>query len=202
MFKTSTTADKLQRAEEDLAATEAAIAELQAEREAMLIDGAPEAFTAIDHKISTRERQAQVFRDRIPLLRRRLDDEQHAAARAKREEAIAQAEKILPIRMMAIEAIAKWARDGVGLVERLQSATKLKGWPADLERPYASNVDNGQFLAAVSRALSGIGAADWTPAVALDVIADAVAIQVENHMAAVDDLRLAPQSEPKEDVAA
>jgi hypothetical protein len=200
VFKT--TADKLQRAQEDLSATESVIAGLRAEREKLIEDGEPETFEKIDRRIADRERQADVFRQRIPLLQRRLDDEQRAAVRAKREEAIAQAEKILPIRMMAVEAIAKWARDGVALVDRLQSATKLKGWPPGLERPYASNVNNEQFLRAISGALSGIGAADWTPAVALDVIADAVAIQVENHMAAVDDLRDTVARQPENSEAA
>jgi hypothetical protein len=185
------TAEMLKRAEEDLAATEQQIAELRRERESLLPDGEVSDLEKLDRQIFDHERQAEVFRDKIPLLQARLESEQTAERARRRAAAIAKAEEILPARMAAIYALARWAKDGIGLVEKLEAASKLKGWPPDLERPYYDDVRNDRFLASLGRAFSGLGT-EWSPQRAIDIIGDAAEIEAEHHRSAIDDLKLNP----------
>jgi hypothetical protein len=192
------TADKIARAEHDLQIVESTIQELQRQRDGQLLDGDIGEIEKLDRQIFDYSRQLQVFRDRIDGLAPRLIEEQAAQRKADREKAIAAAEKILPQRAAAVSAIADWAKHGVPLIEKLQAASKLKNWPDGLERPFASDIDDGRFLRVIARALSGIGDADWNPAHVATIIDDAVAIQIENHRNAIDELKLAPQREPDE----
>jgi len=192
------TADKIAQAEQDLIAVESIVAELQRQRETMLLDGDIAEIEKLDRQISDYSRQLSVFRDRIAWLTPHLAQEQADQRKADREKAIAAAEKILPQRAAAVSAIADWTKQGVPLIEKLQAASKLKGWPrSDLPMPYASDIDDGRFLRVIARALSGIGDADWNPAHVATIIDDAVAIQIENHRSAIDELKLAPL-EPEE----
>jgi hypothetical protein len=184
-------AELLDRAHEDLAACEQAVADLRAEREQSLADGTIDVIARLDLSIIDRQRQVQVYLDKIPLLQARLADELAEQRKADREKAIKTAETVLPLRMSAIYDLGRWATQGVALVEKLEAASRLPGWPAGLERPYASDLDNTRFLSALGRALSGLGE-KWNPQRALDVIGDACEIENEHHTAALDDLKLNP----------
>jgi hypothetical protein len=185
------TAGKIARAEHDLAIVESTIAELRRQRDGMLLDGEVDDIDKLDRQIGDYSRQVSVFRDRIAGLRPRLAQEQADQRKADREKAIAAAEKILPARMAAIDALAQWARDGVTLVERLETASRLKGWPSGLEKPYLDDVRNDRMLRAIAAAFSGLGS-DWNPQRAVEIIADAVANEIDHHRSAIDDLRLNP----------
>jgi hypothetical protein len=186
---TGDTSRKLARAGEDFAAVEKTLADLRRDREAMLADGDVVDVEKVDQQIANYERQLAVFQQRIPLLEARLATEQAAQRKADREKAIARAAEILPARMKACYELARWARDGVGLVAKLQEASKLRDWPAGLEKPFLSDIDPGRFLAALASALTGFGQADWNPDSRIE---DAVAIQREAHVQIIDDLKLAP----------
>jgi hypothetical protein len=180
------TADKLQRAEHDLQVVESTIAELQRQREATLLDGEIAELETLDQQIGNYTRQVAVFRDRVAGLRPVLAQEQVAQRKADRQKAIAKAEALLPARMTAIFALARWAKDGEQLVAKFEQASKLEGWPPDLEKPYLDDVRPDRFLAVLARAVSTLRADSS------ETIADAVAIEREHHQAAIDDLRLRP----------
>jgi hypothetical protein len=180
------TAAALTQAQEDLAASEQAIADLRSEREQSLADGEVDAIARLDLSIADRERQASVFRDKIPLLESRLATEQAVERKRQRQQAVLKAEEILPQRQAAVFNLGRWARDGLPLIEKFKAASKLPGWPDSLERPYADDVQPARFLRALAAALSDFGE-DWNP---VDRIADAVEIEAEHSRSAIDDLRL------------
>jgi hypothetical protein len=185
------TANKLARTGEDLAACEQTIFALQQERLAKLLDADASEIEALDRKIIDQGRVAVVYREQIAQLEIKLAEEQVEQKRRQRQQAIAKAEEILPARMKAIYALARWAKDGVGLVDALETASRLKGWPADLERPYYDDIRNDRILRAIASAFSGLGA-DWNPERAVAIIGDAAEIEKEHHQSAIDDLRLNP----------
>jgi hypothetical protein len=181
--------EKLARVREDAEATDGMIIELQSERLAKLLDAPADEIEAIDRRIVDQHRVAAVYREQIAQLEIKLADEQAKQRKVDREKAIARAAEILPARMKACYELARWARDGVGLVAKLQEASKLRDWPAGLERPFLSDIDPARYLAALASALSGFGEADWNPDSRIE---DAVAIQRETHVQIIDDLKLAP----------
>src|SRR5262249_49474570 len=72
------TAAKLAPASEDLAAGGKTLAGLRIERDAILADNEADQIEILDQQIGNYERQASVFRERIPLLEARLANEQAA----------------------------------------------------------------------------------------------------------------------------
>jgi len=196
-FLKRNTAAALKQAQQDLDVVQATIVELQRQRDALLLDGDVSEIERLQRDIENYSRQVQVFADRIAGLQPRLAQEQADQRKADRQRAIAAAEKILPQRMAAIEALAEWARDGVALVEKLEVSSKLKGWPAGLEKPYLQDIRTDQFLGAIARALSGLGG-EWNPVHAVVIIADAVAIQIEKHREIIDQLRQSPAPQPEQ----
>jgi len=196
------TAAKIARAHQDLQVVETTIAELRRQRETQLIDGELVEIERLDRDIGAYERQVAVFRDRLAGLQPRLEQEQVEHRQRQREQAIAAAEKILPSRMTAIEQLAAWSRQGIPLIEKLEAASKLKGWPSDLPKPYSSDIDDGRFLKALARSLSGLGDRDWDPTYAVAVIDDAVAVQRECHRNIIDDCRSSTLPDLKTESAA
>jgi len=190
------TATKLARAEEDLAACDAKLADLAGQREQVLAgDAAVEEILAIDHQAEKEQRKLLLLQNKVALLSDRQAAEARNAAAAARSAAIAKAETtILPARMAAIEALAKWARDGLNLVEKLEAASKLKGWPDDCEKPYIDDVRPDRILRAISAAFSGLGS-DWHPARGLEIIDDAVANEAAHHAQAIAELKRQPEPE-------
>jgi hypothetical protein len=182
-------AKALEQAQEDLLATEKARADLLAEYEAKKLDGDPVELGRIQRGVEDQDRLLRLYGSRIADLEPMLAQEIAEQKRRERAAAIAKAEQILPARMTAIYALARWAKDGVALVAALETASKLPGWPSTLERPYASDIDNTRILRAIAGALSGFADPDWNP---VDRIADAVEIEKEAHQSALDDLKLNP----------
>jgi hypothetical protein len=185
------TANKLARVGEDLAACEQTILALQQERLAKLLDADAAEIEALDRKIIDQGRVANVYREQIARLEIKLTEEQAEQKRRQRQQAIEKAESVLPQRMAAIYALCRWAKDGVGLVEKLELASKLQGWPPDLERQFFDDVRNDRLLGAIGRAFSGLGG-DWNPDRAVQIIGDAAEIEKEHHQSAIDDLKLNP----------
>jgi hypothetical protein len=190
-------AAKLERAQQDLVATEAAILAAQAEH--LEKSEAPaEELEAIDLRIDGLVRRLRIYEQQCARYRDQVAEADRAAAAERRAQAIKQAETtVLPARMAALEALAAWARGGVPLVATLQAATRLKDWPAHLERPFLHLVRDEQFLRAIARALSGLGP-DWNPAEAIAIVDDAVALQKENHAEAIAELRAQPAAQSEE----
>jgi hypothetical protein len=190
-FLKRNTAAALERAQEDLAATETAKADLLAEYDAKKLDGDPSELGRIQRGIEDQDRLLRLYGERIAGLQPMLEQELAEQKRRQREQAIAKAEQVLPLRMKAIFELCRWAQSGVALVAALEAASKLKDWPPDLERPYYDDVRNDRLLGAIARAFSGLGA-DWNPDRAIQIIGDAAEIEKEHHQSAIDDLRLNP----------
>jgi hypothetical protein len=181
------TAAKLERAEEDLAATDAAIASAQQERLAKLLDGTADDIAELDRKIIDQHRVAAVYRERIAGLQSRLATEQTAEREKRRQQAIKVVEAMLPARAQIVAEIEAAIKALPSLFSKLSSWRDkfVKQYPiADVEFPYAHSIDSDRVLRIVIDALRNIRAEDFH-----ERIDGLAASEAEQHAALVADLK-------------
>jgi len=130
------TAARLAQTEDDLAAAEATLADLRRDREAMLADGEASDIEKLDQQIGNYERQAAVFRERIPLLQSRLAEERATERARQRAAAIKTAEEILPQRALPpcallpdIKALSNWLGRGAPTCVPMRKGIRLQSDP-------------------------------------------------------------------------
>jgi hypothetical protein len=196
------TSAKLAAAHEDLAATEAAISDLQREREGKLVDASADEIDALDRKINDRRRVAAVFAERIAVLQTRLATEQTEQQRRRRAAAIAKAEALLPKRIEAARGFEDAVRGVALALERLdQSRSKIVAdWPtADLELPFAFYIDTSRASRVLFEAVAGFAHTGGDLSEKLFRIREAVAgfadNEAQHHTDLIEQLRQPAQEE-------
>jgi hypothetical protein len=134
------TAAKLVRAEDDLTACELAVTDLRRDRDALLSDGEAAEIEKLDRKIVDYERQAAVFRERIPLLQARLAAEQ---AEQRKRDYTAAVNKIAS-RLPGLSKAAQELESALLAIPRAllkfqaEQRSVLQSYPDNVERPFTS----------------------------------------------------------------
>jgi hypothetical protein len=207
------TAAKLTTAHEDLTATEAAISDLQRERDGKLLDASADEIDALDRKINDRRRVAAVYGERISVLEARLVTEQAEQQQRRRKAAVAKAEALLPKRIEAARGFEDAVR-GVSLaLERLDQARSkiVAEWPDGVELPYAFFLDTSRSTRVLFEAIAAF-APDWKLGGELadkllrmrEAVAGFADVEAQHHAELVEQLRQPapkPEVESQEDAA-
>lgn len=144
------TSTALERAQQDLAACEVAIAAAQTERQSKLLEADADELARLDVSIIDRQRQGQIFRDKIGQLEARLATEQAADRERKRADAIKAVEALLPRREEAARQFEAAVQAVGKALQQLDAARQqiIANWPAaDLQLPYAHYIAHPRALA-------------------------------------------------------
>ena len=132
----------MQRAEEDLQATEQAIAALQQERLAKILEAPADAIDAIDRKIADQHRVATVYREQIAALRARLATEETEQRGRKYQASLDKIEKTIAGLSGVASEVEAAIRTFIAAATKFQAAQQaaLKSWPSNVELPWADEL--------------------------------------------------------------
>jgi len=130
------TASKLQQAHDDVAACESAILAAQQERLQKLPDAEPDELIRLDRAVDDRQRQKQIFVDRIAALESKLAVETADRRKADYQAHVAKIEKQLADRDRAAIAVEAAVRQLVQAAIAFKDVSARVGaWPADVPAP-------------------------------------------------------------------
>src|SRR5215471_4330284 len=153
------TESALTAAQEDVAATEAKIADLQSERQSILLGEDIGTIAALDQKISDQHRALKVHQDRVSALQAQQRREHHEQLKRERDAAVATLEEAFSksnAKAIGLEAAVKVLGDTLFELLFAREAA-FAAWPENLPRPSYQVLRSSNLLKELGWALFAAG---------------------------------------------